>query len=269
MGDRLRSRGALVVRRVAWLTDIHLDYLDLERARRYFNYVRRYGPNLVLISGDIGEGSKIEEYLGQLEQGLKRPVYFVLGNHDYFFSSITEVRRRVRQYCSGSKYLRWLTACELVPLSANTALIGHDGWADGRYGDFFNSKARVLDYDAIEELSGLNQQMQLARIRALAAEAVRHVAQVLPQALDRYRNVIFLTHVPPYRNAAWHRGKPSDDDYAPHFSCRIMGEKLTEIMRSYPDRMLTVLCGHTHGSGELHCLLVGEVPRQRRAAGRA
>jgi 3',5'-cyclic-AMP phosphodiesterase len=61
---------------------------------------------------------------------------------------------------------------------------------------------------------------------------------------------MLLTHVPPLRNACWHEGRVSNDEWAPHFTCQAMGEAILEIMSGRPDRQLTVLCGHTHSAGE-------------------
>jgi hypothetical protein len=36
----------------------------------------------------------------------------------------------------------------------------------------------------------------------------------------------------------------------PHFTCHAAGQAILEVMRDFPDRQLTVLCGHTHGRGE-------------------
>jgi hypothetical protein len=58
------------------------------------------------------------------------------------------------------------------------------------------------------------------------------------------------THVPPLREACWHEGRLSDDEWAPHFTCKAMGDAILEIMRDYPQRKLTVFCGHTHSPGQ-------------------
>jgi Icc-related predicted phosphoesterase len=72
--------------------------------------------------------------------------------------------------------------------------------------------------------------------------------------LDRYKEVVMLTHVPPLREACWHEGNISDDEWAPHFTCKAVGDVLLEVMPDYPDHSLMVLCGHTHGRGETHPL---------------
>jgi predicted MPP superfamily phosphohydrolase len=63
------------------------------------------------ITGDIGEARSIERYLRLLESSLQRPIYFVLGNHDFYHGSIVLVRERVRNLCKtsanvGLNYLR-------------------------------------------------------------------------------------------------------------------------------------------------------------------
>ena len=61
---------------------------------------------------------------------------------------------------------------------------------------------------------------------------------------------MLLTHVPPVREACWHEGQLSDDQWAPHFTCLAVGEAILDVMAGHPDKRLTVLCGHTHGQGE-------------------
>ena len=61
--------------------------------------------------------------------------------------------------------------------------------------------------------------------------------------------VVVVTHVPPFRAAAWHQGRPSHDDWLPWFSCRAVGEVLLRCARRNPTVEFLVLCGHTHGSG--------------------
>ena len=60
-----------------------------------------------------------------------------------------------------------------------------------------------------------------------------------------------VTHVPPCREACGYDGLSSDDQWAPHFTCQAMGQMLLEVMAQHPQRKLTVLCGHTHGHGEV------------------
>lgn len=74
---------------------------------------------------------------------------------------------------------------------------------------------------------------------------------MLEAAASKYANVIAVTHVPPFREAAWHRGRVSDDDCLPYFACKAAGDVMQKVMQAHPQSKLLVLCGHTHGGGEL------------------
>jgi len=112
----------------------------------------------------------------------------------------------------------------------------------------------MTDFYAIEDLANLENPARFARLGALGDEAAAHFRRVLPQALETFPRVILLTHVPPFRETCWHEGRISSDDFLPHFTCKAVGDVLLEIMESRRDRELTVLCGHTHGRGEVEIL---------------
>ena len=70
-------------------------------------------------------------------------------------------------------------------------------------------------------------------------------------AKKQYAKVIIATHIPPFREAAWHQGQPSNDDCLPFFTCKAVGDVLVDVARLYPKCQIFVLCGHTHGGGEI------------------
>ena len=238
--------------KVAWATDIHLDWATPQQRDRFYASFGATGADAALISGDIGEGKNTAHWLREMAGVFRQPIYFVLGNHDFYGGSIPQVRRDIRQLAASGPGLVYLPAAGVVELGPETGLIGHDGWGDARLGDYEGSQVFLSDFVTIKELAAVNHDRALlhARLRSLGDEAAAHVARVLPEALARYRQVVFLTHVPPFREAAWHEGQYSADDWLPYFSCRAVGETLLEIMRQHPARQLLVLCGHTHGSGE-------------------
>jgi 3',5'-cyclic AMP phosphodiesterase CpdA len=236
--------------RVAWLTDLHLDFAEPEQVRGIVDQLERLRVEQVLISGDIGEAPNVGLYLESLAVELGRPLAFVLGNHDFYRSSIHRVRGQIAELCSRIEGLNYLTQCEHLVLTPNTALVGHDGWADGRAGNYERSQVMLSDYVLIAELAGLGKAARRLMLEALGDDAARHIRRVLPPAAAHFSHVVLVTHVPPLREACWHDGRVSDDDWAPHFTCQAMGEAILEIMRDHPATQLTVLCGHTHGAGE-------------------
>ena len=86
------------------------------------------------------------------------------------------------------------------------------------------------DYRLIAELTGLDKRARWEVLKTLGDEAAAHMRRVLPLALEQFREVVLLTHVPPFREACWHDGRSSDDEWAPHFTCQAMGEAILEIM---------------------------------------
>jgi predicted phosphodiesterase len=240
--------------KVAWLTDIHLEFCKPSEVISFCQEVVAAQPDVVLIGGDIGVASTLADLLATLAQHIERPIYFVLGNHDFYGGSITQIRHIMPQIARQSPWLNWLPASGIVELSQSTALIGHGAYADGRLGDGIRSQVQLNDYFYIEEFIGLPQIDRFAKLNALGDEAANYFRTLLPQALARYPKLLLLTHVPPFREACWHEGRLSDDDFLPHFSCQAVGEVLREIMQAHPQCQMTVLCGHTHGAGEAHIL---------------
>ena len=240
--------------RLGWLTDIHCNFVSLEKRQSFYERILDQNLDALLLGGDIGEADSAPQFLAEMEHALHVPIYFVLGNHDFYGGSIAAVRDRVARETAASPWLRWLSKIGVVPLTQTTALVGHDGWADGRLGDFFRSEVVLSDYVLIEELRCANKQELYTKLNALGDEAAEFLESRVGEAWASHRHVIVLTHVPPFREACWHEGHISNDDYLPHFACRAVGDRLTPIMRRHPDRFLTVLCGHTHSAGSANIL---------------
>jgi 3',5'-cyclic AMP phosphodiesterase CpdA len=242
------------VKRLAWVTDVHLNFLDAARIEAFCATIVAAGPDAIVITGDIAEAHDLEGHLATLERRLARPVYFVLGNHDFYRGSIAGVRRRMAELTARSRHLRWLPAEGIVELTSQTALVGHDGWADGRNGDYATSRLLFSDWVHIEELAGLGRAARLARLNALGDEAAAHLEEVLPRALACFRHVIVLSHVPPFAEACRYEGRVVNDEWLPHLSCKAAGDVLRRFAFEHPDARLTVLAGHTHNPADVDVL---------------
>jgi Icc protein len=236
--------------KLAWLTDIHLNFIAAHALERLIADVRTAEPEAVLIGGDIAEAHDIVRYLERLDAGLDQPIYFVLGNHDYYRGSIPRVRREIDQLCARQPRLRYLSRSSWVPLTERLALVGHDGWGDGREGDYAHTKVSLSDHTQIRELSRIDHATRGERLADLGDEAAEHIERELRAALDARPDALLLTHVPPWRAACWHQGQLSDPDWTPFFVCKAAGDAIERVMRERPHQKLTVLCGHTHSAGE-------------------
>jgi predicted MPP superfamily phosphohydrolase len=242
--------------RLAWATDIHLDHATESARRRFCQSVNEQADALV-VTGDIAESHILGTTLSALAEQTGQPVYFVLGNHDFYRGSISATRRQVGYVVNDTPGLVYLTQAGVVELTSNTALVGHDGWADGRLGDLDGSDVILNDFLLIDELKHWRDHHTLDKpalrraLEALGDEAAGYLKGVLAPAAKHYPKVIVATHIPPFREAAWYQGRPSADVYLPFFSCKAVGDVLLDVAQSHPKCQILVLCGHTHDGGEI------------------
>ena len=241
--------------KVVWATDVHLDFIPYPRP--FYLELRETGADAVLLTGDIATGPTVAGILEELAQVVGMPVWFVLGNHDFYFSSIDEVRAWAARETASASSVGWLPAAGVVPLTESTALIGVDGFGDGRLGDPLGSRILLSDWEVIRELtppgrltSRSRTEWVLPRLRELGDREAAALEGPLRMALATHSEVLVLTHVPPFAEATWHQGRQSEPDWLPWFSCAAVGRTLLDAAEAHPERRITVLCGHTHGGGE-------------------
>ena len=77
--------------RAAWTTDIHLNFLKEKRRKVFFREISAQNPDMVFITGDIAEAPTLSFHLQEMAECIQKPLYFVLGNHDYYYGSIEDV----------------------------------------------------------------------------------------------------------------------------------------------------------------------------------
>lgn len=247
---RLRNDRSRKATRLAWLTDLHLDFVDeTDRAALAAGVVEARVDGVV-ITGDVAMAADVVETIDELAHAVHVPVWFVLGNHDFYGGSIADVRARAAASTSlGGP--PWLEAAGAVRLGASTALVGVDGWGDARLGDFAGSRVVLNDFLRIDELAGLHRAVLRERLTALGDAAAAVLRPALDRALASADHVVVATHVPPFRDACWHQGAVSADDWLPFFACGAVGDVLGNAAANHPHVQFTVLCGHTHGAGEV------------------
>ncbi|MDC0723503.1 metallophosphoesterase family protein [Nannocystis bainbridge] len=256
--------------RLAWATDIHLDFLDDEQVRRFAAELAAPRADALVLSGDLSHAETLEHHLRLLAQGVPGPIYFVLGNHDYYGSSVAAVRTAVLDLGARRPRLSWLPAAGVVRLTDRTGLIGCDGWADARIGNPATTPVVLNDFFHIEELAdtldpaaradprqffrGSDRGRLHAELRARGDAEAATLRPLLRDALHEFEAVVVVTHVPPFAEACWHDGRHSDGDWQPYFTCAAVGDVLRDAAAAWPGRQITVLCGHTHGAGEARIL---------------
>src|SRR5690242_1441897 len=121
--------------KIIWVTDLHLNFVGRDTVEELCRIIRSQDADAVLITGDIATSSDLCPYLSFLAKYIQRKIYFVLGNHDYYHSSIKSINAQVANVVKENKHLVWLSKSGVIKLTYDTCIIGHEGLADGCLGD--------------------------------------------------------------------------------------------------------------------------------------
>lgn len=234
-----------------WLTDIHLNFLSIDSRYDFYRSIIEKKCDGVFITGDISEAPSISEMLKEMADQIKKPIYFVLGNHDYYRGQVSEIKNEMKMLTKTNELLHWLPALSPQLLENDTILLGQDGWADGRYGDYTNSFVSLNDSRLIAELfqqRAIGKYPLLEKMQQLADADANQLHDDLINTIRQYhpKKIIVLTHVPPFREACLYEGKIASDDFLPFFSSKATGDVLLEMAKANSTIEFFVLCGHTH-----------------------
>ncbi len=236
--------------KVAWLTDVHLEWLNQKSRRTFFEAIAEERPECILVGGDICNPEYLEPWLLKLQKKVPVPIYFVLGNHDYYGASLCEVRELAKSITKAHDEIWWLPSTGVVPFTDDVGLVGHGCWGDGCAGSFFDSPLSLNDFRYIKELTGLGKHEQLEQVRQLGAEAADYLSEYVEEAATRFGKVIVLTHVPPFPDACLYMGKPSEEGL-PFFCSKTAGDALKAVAANNPETQFLVLSGHTHDAADV------------------
>jgi predicted phosphodiesterase len=238
--------------KIAWVTDIHINFLDKIERLSFYESIMATEFELMIISGDIAEAPSVCKLLTEMAQTINKPIYFVLGNHDYYFGQIAAVQEEVIRLTSTHPLLHWLSIMKPVLLKDGLFIIGQDGWADGRYGDYARSTVTLNDSRLIADLfqeKCLGKDKVLAKMQQLADEDAEKLNAQLFEAIHlNAQRIIVVTHIPPFKENCLHEGKISDENFLPYFASRATGEVLLSLATEYPQVDFMVFCGHTHSA---------------------
>ncbi len=240
--------------KLAWLTDIHLNFPKLKARKKFYQDIIDSDCDGVLITGDIAESLNVEALLQEMADFIERPIYFVLGNHDYYDGQVADVRNNMQVLTDEHAYLVWLPAAGVLSLSDKTLLVGQDGWADGRLGNYAESPVELNDSYHIADLAQkriLGKKPLLTKMQQLAGQDANALKENLLQAADEQpKKIIVLTHIPPFKEVCMHEGEVQGDEFLPYFSSKATGDVLLDVSKQNPGIEFLVLCGHTHSAAQ-------------------
>ena len=232
----------------AWVTDPHLDRASEAAAERFLAALRESGGEVVIVTGDISNSRRLSADLRRMSAAAQRPLYFVLGNHDHYGSSVGRVRDEVLALASSDPRVQWLPPRGVVHLQNDTVLVGVDGWADGRHGDPLNTPLRLNDDRLIEELAQQESRVGKLAVRRILADAdAARLQKLLSQAATSSpARILVATHVPPFVSALQPGSREAHADWHPILVSGATGTVLQAFAAERPGVSITVLSGHSH-----------------------
>lgn len=229
--------------KLAWITDPHFDHAGFSATIDFASKCADISDACV-ITGDIGEAKSVVPLLQAFEKNYRKPIHFVLGNHDFYGGDFATVARGVFN-AFGCQYLDMGAVFHLSP---GVQLVGVDGWYDARLGSPETSTVVLNDWTQIEDLADLakiGKPTLIEGLRMIGDHFQKRAISVLKKTTAP--RVIFATHVPPFAKSSVYNGKQSDANWLPWFTNKALGDALLEWALFNPERQLEVWCGHTHG----------------------
>ncbi|MDA8743131.1 metallophosphoesterase [Rubripirellula amarantea] len=252
------------------MTDLHVDHCPREVWSRLCEKIAANNSDGVLLTGDLSQSVladgdanlstaaglssrstdvALASALMELAKQTKGPTHFVLGNHDFYGSSIAQTRRSVADICRSEPRLRYLTDVYDYRLAEGVYLLGEDGWGDATLGDYEGSYVRLNDFVQIEDFTSIPSDAWKAKLNQLGRDSADRLSDKIKRLPPDTKHVLILTHVPPLPESCWYEGHTTDENWSPFFVCGEVGKCLLAASQSLPEIQFTVLCGHTHHDG--------------------
>jgi hypothetical protein len=238
-----------------WASDIHLDHATDAVVERFCATLRQSEGVPLLVTGDISTAHRLTADLHQLADAADAPLWFVLGNHDHYHGSVGAVRDAAIALAHDRPQIQWLPPAGVVPLDATTALVGVDGWADGRHGNPLTTPVILNDDRLIAEVAAQPDRLgKLAVKRALAdADAVR-LTTLLDRAAAVATTILVATHIPPFVEALPASGRLSRVEWHPLLVSGATGRAIRHFATTHPEHRVQVLAGHSHTARQVELL---------------
>jgi predicted phosphohydrolase len=232
-----------------WCSDIHCDVVDDDRLSAFLSKTNQdtNSDDLLLITGDISNALELWKHIQNISQASNARLLYVVGNHDYWGGSFSEIDTLLRSHSSKEGHAIFMDLIDRHQIDEITCVVGESGWYDGRNGEqgrprfIMNDWFEIKDYKRNYLLSERKFSEHIADARA-----VRLQNKLLSAIEAGNRRIIVITHCPPFVEACRYKGQPSDLYALPWFSSQTMGDVLDQLSRENPDINFEVLCGHTH-----------------------
>ena len=250
-----------------WISDLHADSISIDELTYFVEDLHEADGDNVIITGDIATGESLEQTL-KILLCCQKPIYYVHGNHDFYYSSFQNTRDISRKLCYKTENLKWVQEFH-TELNKDTYIIGHDGFYDARYGSPFHYTGsyagakffELNDFDAIKDIKEKQSRKEkIEFFNQLGDEVAQFVLNEIPQLAEQYKNIIFISHCPPFEEVSLYSESKrlfgeehgrSPIYSLPFFSNKALGQALLTIKDNFPEVNFVTLFGHTHCSASL------------------
>lgn len=223
-----------------WATDIHLNYFSDE-------YISNFGKSLgteykaegLIISGDISLGTKLERNLKTLSDAIQIPIYYVLGNHDYWYSSFEEIDSLLDSLSLDSGLIDLNK--NSIQINEDTILTGFTGWYDCKFGKI-DPEVKMSDWIKIADYKDKDY-IKVSQDRS--EKYLSFEDKALSFKDKNIKNQIIVTHFPPFEKLIKEKKEAK-----PFYGSSNAGQTLINVSKHY-DKVIC-LSGHTHNRASYH-----------------
>lgn len=232
--------------KIIWYSDTHLNRLLPWNRFLFVKRVKSQKADGLFLTGDISHGLSINSDLQYLAEKLDIPIYFVLGNHDYYLRSMDKVHDQLLNLTSKYSNLHWLTNSQVLSLNKKTAVIGAEGWYDASLGDPEYLKY-TLDWLLIKDFRKLsNFKERLAKFKELALNSADLISKKLEESFENHKITYILTHYPAWEQATRDVGTYMEKFWLPYNVNLTMGRAIEKVVKKHKKKRVIVLSGHLH-----------------------
>jgi len=244
--------------KIVMCSDLHINFIrqkddwekrDEQYIKHFCSKIIAENPLCIVITGDTSEYPTLDLDLKLIQKYTNNiPIYFILGNHDFYHGSIAKTKQKARDITllSNNKIV-WLEENGIIKLTDKSCLIGADGFYDVYAGLAEYSTLNMSDFHLIEDFRFKHHLNRISLCRQLAQQSADIIERMVEEAVKTYETVYIATHVSPFvESALGPDGRQSNSTWIPFFSNLTLGDKLIELAEKNRELTLYVLAGHSH-----------------------
>lgn len=231
--------------KIALISDTHWDKCDTLTWQKKMAALMRLEVEALVHCGDIAEPPTLLAALDFWEAEANFPMYFALGNHDYYGKHIQSQQRFLRRWCGDKRRVHYLSS---LPGLSNQAsiLMAIDSWYDayGITGEqserFFFDKAFIKDFET------LNCGQIIDLLKSLWQQQLQELSAKVEQAIGLgISSINILSHIPPLQ-VKQRALFPRQKEAMGLFTSQLLASQIFKWAEAHSAIDWHLICGHWH-----------------------